>query len=147
AVYSHTSSSDLEIDISEKDVMVTQEHLLDGWCVGVNKTTKKRGRYPLYCLKPTESIQILLVDCKFDGSNIKKETLALNIWVGNIILFLHLDVNELKEREAALYPIFDTLTGDEQCIVRGSASFQECMVPLLNHFGQTFWKDLKVTSD
>ncbi|KAI8895803.1 hypothetical protein BC833DRAFT_136843 [Globomyces pollinis-pini] len=146
ATKSFSQSEPGEISVSKGDKLTIIEHLLDGWCVGINISQSSKGRFPIESVAYNAKVQLHFIYCFTADS---EEILVLpdlvkyvqNNFVNSITIH-HISIDKLKESD--LYPVFGTLTGDERCIVHGSTEFKELMHKFLDDFGESFWKKLDI---
>ncbi|KAI8893391.1 hypothetical protein BC833DRAFT_569258 [Globomyces pollinis-pini] len=144
----HIAYSTTEININIGDTLIVDKHLLEGWCIGKNMTQKTQGKFPVYCLTPITNIQLHFVQCFSEDTNrtMPKSVQNIRDWLVGIVFIHQLNLNQLKENEHYMYPIFGTLLGNEQCLVNGTMEFTDYMVSFLKTFGGSFWKDLDIST-
>ncbi|KAI8893500.1 hypothetical protein BC833DRAFT_286004 [Globomyces pollinis-pini] len=148
ACESHLGYGKGEIDVTKGDEILVKQHALEGWCMGENLTTGKRGKFPIYCLRPVSNVTFHFVNC-FTVNNAIGTSASVKSFKETLDKIVHihnLDLTLLLQNESELYPVFGNLKTAARCVVVGTPDFVACMVPFLKSFGQSLWKDLNVTA-
>ncbi|KAI8898105.1 hypothetical protein BC833DRAFT_455821 [Globomyces pollinis-pini] len=118
---------------------------MDGWCLGRNVTQDCNGVFPIYCVAPFHQVRLSFIHCSQspNPSPVSEEVQYIQSAFTDYIKIHHVDKFMLQE--SSLYPVFNTLIGDERCFVHGSDEFTQTITELLVSFGESFWKPLDIT--
>ncbi|KAI8891894.1 hypothetical protein BC833DRAFT_662778 [Globomyces pollinis-pini] len=105
---SHFGYDKGEIDVTKGDEIIVQQHGLEGWCMGENLTTGKKGKFPIYCLRPVSNVTFHFVNCFTSNSTMENYTSVKSFkqTLDKIVHIHNLDLIQLLKNESEVYPVF-----------------------------------------